>query len=628
MARQSSALGERRVATANVGARPTRAPTMSAVFLIAAWFGLLAGVLEGAIRTTLRGVSGFVYLNSPAILWIAPAFNAVLFLTIAAGVGLILRWWKGAVSAALLGALFSWIALSGLLLTLGKMNQGAALILGLGVAWQLGRWFKRHEPQLLLFLRRTIVPLFVLAAALGAAGGRWDRWQERSLLQALPAAPAGKPNLLLITLDTLRADHLSSYGYERRTTPNIDRLATRGVQFEHAIANSSWTLPSHASLFTGRLPYEHHADWLDPLDASYPTLAEVLAAEGYATAAFAANTEYVTPERGLARGFARFEVYGSSLSDDIVRTLYGKKMALNMLPRLGYFDIPGRKRASQVNREFLRWLDDNPRRPFFAFLNYLEVHDPHVPVQGYDSEFSEQAARGDLINFQFQPHVFRRKPRLTTEEIRSEINGYDACLAYLDAQLGLLFQDLAARGLEKDTLIILTSDHGEAFGNHDLFGHGNSLYIETLHVPLIVVWPGRIPAGRRIGPTVGLQRVPATVLDLLQIRDASPPFPGESLAALWSSGGVDVPGDAVLSQVSSGRFKEGPPSYPTTSGSLTSVVTDHWHLIRSESGRVQLFAWRDDPLEARDVAATTAGQAAIGDLERLLPPHPNREAQR
>jgi arylsulfatase A-like enzyme len=589
------------------------------VFLIAAWFGLAAGLLEGMTRTLLRGIPGFVYLNSPDILWIAPALNLSLFVALAAGLGLALRLWGTALSTAVIAALFGWVGFFDLLLTLGKMSQVASLLLSLGLAVQLGRWLRGREQAVLSFFRRTIGSLLILAIFTGAAGFKWDSWGERSLLRRLPAAPAGAPNLLLITLDTLRADHLSSYGYARRTSPNIDRLAQEGVLFERAIANSSWTLPSHASLFTARLPHEHKANWLDPLDSTYPTLAEVLAAQGYVTAAFAANTTYVAPEWGLARGFTRFEAYGSSLSDDITRTMYGKKLALNLLPRLGYFEIPGRKRASEVNQEFLHWLDGTRGRPFFAFLNYFELHDPYLPLPGYESRFSDQMTRGDLINFQFQPNVFRRKPTLTAQEIQSEVDGYDACLAYLDARLGQLFQELAARGVDKNTLVVLTSDHGEAFGNHDLFGHGNSLYIETLHVPLIVVWPGHIPAGKRIVPTVSLHRVAATVLDLFGLGGTAPPLPGRTLSGLWLSDSSDRPGDAVLSEVSPGRFKEGPPSYPTTSGGLKSVVTDRWHFIRSESGRAELYAWREDREEAHDLAATPAGQAVIREIQGLLP---------
>ena len=127
----------------------------------------------------------------------------------------------------------------------------------------------------------------------------------------------------------------------------------------------------------------HGADWGSPLGTTYPTLAEALAGPGYATAAFAANTFFVTPEWGLGRDFTNFEVYGSSLMDDVVRTIYGKKLAVTLLPRLGYFDIPGRKSAAEINREFVTWLDRSRGRPFFAFLNYFDLHDPYLAPQPY-----------------------------------------------------------------------------------------------------------------------------------------------------------------------------------------------------------------------------------------------------
>jgi arylsulfatase A-like enzyme len=485
------------------------------------------------------------------------------------------------------------------------------------VAVQVGRWLRGREGVLLSFLRRSLPALVVAALIAGQVGARWDGWRERRLVSGLVAAPQQAPNLLVIVLDTLRADHVSAYGYGRPTTPNIDRLAREGVLFEHALANSSWTLPSHASLLTGRLPHEHGADWLDPLNATYPTLAEVLAARGYVTAAFAANTSYVSPEWGLARGFSRFDVYGNTLADDVVRTVYGRKLALNVLPRLGYFDIPGRKRAADVNAEFLGWLDRIPDRPFFALLNYFDVHDPYLTATEYELRFAAEVSRGDLVNFQFQPNVFRRKPTLSAGEIQMEIDAYDGCLAYLDAELGRLFAALAARGLGEQTLVVLTSDHGESFGNHDLFGHGNSLYFESLHVPLILFWPRMIPSGVRIAGLASLHQIPATVTDLLGIEAA--PLPGQSLAGRWTAEAGGAVTDAVLSEVSSGRFQEAPPNYPTSAGGLRSLVTDQWHLIVSASGTTELYAWRGDRDEARNLANTPAGQAALPALMREFP---------
>jgi arylsulfatase A-like enzyme len=589
----------------------------SQVFLIAVWFGLAAGLLEGLTAVLLRGVPGFSIVGLPEILWIAPGFNLTLFLLMNVVLDLLFYRQAKGPQVRQIVSLFSWVTLFGFLLLVHKLHQGASLILSLGLALQIGRWLRGREQRLLSFLKHTVGPMVAVSLLASLVGIQWDSWRERFLVGQLPQPQTSAPNLLLITLDTLRADHVSAYRYERLTTPNIDRLARGGTLFEYAFANSSWTLPTHASLFTGRFPYEHKADWWDPLDGKYPTLAEALASRGYVTAAFAANTHYVTPEWGLARGFTRFKVYGSSFIDDSVRTVYGKKLATNILPRLGYFDIPGRKRALEVNREFFHWLDGIKGRPFFAFLNYLDVHDPYLTVAPYQSKFSQEVTRGDRINFQFRAHAFRHKPVLTTQEIQTEVDSYDGCLAYLDTQLGVLFSELAKRSLDKNTLMIVTSDHGESFGNHDLFGHGNGLYLETLHVPLIFYWPGRIPSGARVSRVVSLHQIPSTIMELFG-ETASPSFAGRSLASLWAAVVPDASGDPILSELSPGRFKGSMPHYPAARGGLKSLITDQWHFILSESGQTELYAWREDTQESHDLASSPLGQVVVEELKREL----------
>jgi arylsulfatase A-like enzyme len=507
------------------------------------------------------------------------------------------------------------------------MHQVAALILSLGVGVQIARLLQRREERALSFFRRSIAVLIAAATLSGVVGASWNGWRERGMVKGLAEAQDDSPNLLLITLDTLRADHLSAYGYHRPTSPNIDRLAGEGAMFVNAFSNSSWTLPSHASMFTGRLPNEHKADWTDPLDEKYPTLAEALASRGYRCAAFSANTSYVAPEWGLARGFSRFETYGNSLIGDAAFTVYGRKLALNLLPRLGYYDIPGRKRASEINREFYDWLEGNGERPFFAFLNYFDLHDPYLTVAPHRTRFSDKVTRGNLVNFQFQPETFRRKPALTPEEVQVELDSYDGCLAYLDAQLGELMAELARRGLDKKTLIIVTSDHGESFGSHDLFGHGNSLYLETLRVPLIFDWPGKIASGARFSEVVSLRQVPSTVMEFLNLS-ASSPFPGESLAGLMARAFDKPTSNIALSELSPGRFRSGPPNYPTTAGGLKSLVTAEYHLIVSESGRAELYRWQDDPQEARNLAGDPQLQPVVErlkqQLESLMSPYTTR----
>ncbi len=327
------------------------------VLLIAAWFGLLAGLLEGVIANFLRGVPGFAVRVSPEILWIAPAVNLVLFLFMGLGLAVLFRLNRKLAGISFSAGFFSWVTLFCLLLLVGKINQLASLILSLGVGVQVARMLRGREQRTLNFFRKSAGILVISALLIGTAGAYWMSIRERQSVNMLPQPKPGAPNVILITLDTLRADHVSSYGYGRATTPNLDRAAQGGVLFENAFSNSSWTLPPHASLFTGRLPHEHKADWTEPLNDKYQTLAELLSQRGYLTAGFSANTSYVAPEWGLARGFTHFAAHGNSIVESATTTVYGKKIALNILPRVGYFDIPGRKKAQHVNQELFDWLD-------------------------------------------------------------------------------------------------------------------------------------------------------------------------------------------------------------------------------------------------------------------------------
>ncbi|RPJ59127.1 MAG: DUF229 domain-containing protein [Acidobacteria bacterium] len=589
--------------------------TLRDFFTASLWFGLFAGIFEATARSLPRLVPGW-HTDSPVeILWIAPAFNLALYLALGAVLMLLSRLIK-AVNLRLALGLFVAVFLFGVLFSLDLIGRLPALILALGVGVQSRRSILGREKTFVKYLRYSLPLLVIVAVLLASTGLARHRWQENRRVAELPPPRQPGPNVILITADTLRADHLSAYGYARRTTPFLDRLAVNGVLFEAAFSNSSWTLPSHASMFTGRLPNMHGADWQAPLDSRYPTLAQALAAEGYVTAAFAANREYVTPEWGLGRGFTHFEVFNGSLADYAMRTVYGKRLALNILPRLGFYDIPGRTNAAQLNAGFLRWLDRSERKPFFAFINYMEAHDPYLTQPEYSTRFSAQPSRGDLINFQFGV-AFRRKADLSDAEVQREIDGYDAALAYLDDQLDRLFDELETRGLLGNTIVIVTSDHGEAFGNHNLFGHGNSLYKETLHVPLIFYGPGRIPPGRRVSEVAGLSQLPSTVMDIIG-RKPEAVFPGESMAPLWAGGDAAGKGSAVYADLRPGRFQGGPDFYPNSREGWSSIITHDWHLLTSDSGQTGLYAWREDPQETHDLAADPSKQEVIKRLQQEL----------
>ena len=581
------------------------------IVLLAGWAGLLAGLLEGFAAAGLQWF-GWPRRVPAAILWVAPAVNVTLLVIVGAALAAVARVAPPRLFGRLAVTTILWVCGFAVVQAVDVMRPASGLILALGIAvaatrrpGAFDRWHRRA--------RRSLKPVVITATVSALIGASWSPIRERVALAALADPPPAVPNVVLVTLDTLRADHISTYGYGRRTTPHLDDFSTRGVLFEHAFSNSSWTLPTHASLLTGRFPHEHSANWLQPMDRRWPTLAETLAAKGYRTAAFAANTYYVAPEWGLGDGFSRFDVYGHSAIDLLMRTAYGRRLALNVPPRFGYFDTPGRTRAEHLNSRFLKWIDDDRSRPFFALLNYLDVHDPYVTEPAYHKKYSAAAAAGNLINRQRQPHGFRTKASLTSEEIRAEIDAYDGCVSYLDFHLGRLFEALTQRDLTRNTLIVLTSDHGESFGNHDLFGHGNSLYLEALHVPLVIVWPGGVPAGVRVDEPVGLERVAATIDALVTRTQSSSSFPGDTLASLWTSEPVHAADSVpVLSEVS--KVNGGPPPYPTSQASLTSLITTDWHVIVSDTGGAELYAWRTDPEERRNLATDSRAQAVLPEL--------------
>jgi arylsulfatase A-like enzyme len=180
--------------------------------------------------------------------------------------------------------------------------------------------------------------------------------------------------------------------------------------------------------------------------------------------------------------------------------------------------------------------------------------------------------------------------------------------------------------LDRQTLIIITSDHGESFGNHDLFGHGNSLYFETIHVPLIFYWPGRIPEGVKVPQVVSLRRIPTTIMELLFKDNDSHKFPGISLSHLWSKNQGDDATEPVLAELTSGRFKGGPPNYPTSQTGLKTLITEKWHYIFSDSGREELYAWPKDRDESENLANNSEFSVITRELKTKLHRQFNKKA--
>jgi len=399
----------------------------------------------------------------------------------------------------------------------------------------------------------------------------------------------------------VHALELGLYGETLPTTPFIDRYARGGVVFDAAFSAAPWTLASHASMFTGRYPHELSAGWSAPLDDRWPTLAERLRAHGYRTGGFVANVEFTGVETGLSRGFVHYDDVHESAAWVLLSSSLGRFIGNN--PRLrklaGWHDVLDRKHASAVDGEVLAWVDQGGSGPVFLFLNYLDAHEPYVPSAKYWDAFSGGLKRRqDLIRF---PNARRGerafKASMTPAQVEAERRAHLASLAELDAGVGRLLDGLRRRGLLDNAVVVITADHGEQFGEHHLFSHGNSLYSQLLHVPLVVVAPGRVPAGLRAATPVSLRDLGATILELAGIRD--PAFPGASLARAWTSPGAPAAAASpVVAEVEPAPREA--LRYPAAKGPMRSVVLGRYQYIRRRNGPEELYDYTADRAEADD----------------------------
>ena len=582
--------------------------------LLGAWFALIAGLGDA-----LFGFIAFVVMHRyvqhlpPQLVWLSPASNIVLF----AVPGLILwalsRWRPASFWPFASVIVFGFISAAGLTTHVASLHPAAAAILSLGIAVQTARLIVAHPAGARRLIRYTLPLMAAVAIIGGLAQKGLERLAEKRMIGELPPAAQGSPNILLIILDTVRAASLSLYGYSRPTSPALEEFAKRGVTFDLAISPAPWTLPSHATLFTGRWPHELTANWRAPLDDAYPTLAEVMAEHGYLTSGFVANRVYTSRESGLARGFQHYDDVRYTAGQVILSSALGRFLiSRTPLPRwVGFRDVIGRKRAINVNAELLDWLHNTRGngRPFFAFLNYFDAHYPYTPPAPFDTLFDKQ-------RFPSDPGI--DSLRIDPAAMVSETAAYDEALAALDHQIGLLLAQLAREGALKNTIVIVTSDHGEEFGEHGVLRHGKTLYMQVTHVPLVIAFDGRVPSGARVSSPVSLRDVPTTLIDLAHVSNQSarsaPALPGRSLSRFWT----DSParGDTILSEV---RFRPNRPRRePRSKGDLASIVVDYEHLIRGGDGVLELYELNTDLDEKRNVASHPDARDRVQRLAAAL----------
>lgn len=455
-------------------------------------------------------------------------------------------------------------------------------------------------------LKWTLLGNAVLA--LGVPG--WLLLQEDLATSRLPVPPDGAPNVLLVVVDTLRADHLSAYGYPRNTSPHLDQLAQRGVLFEKAIATSSWTLPSFASMVTGLYPSDHGAE-TRRLDGRHATVAEVFQSLGYRTGAFSANPFFFCPRMGFGRGFLRFSEISHSPSEWLNRTALGRYL-LPWFGRVGVKLPPPRRDAVDVNHSFLHWLDARPGRTFFAMLNYFDVHDPYFPPNPYRQMFSTASSSNKVK----EEWVRNQVPIRTPSGVRTWVDAYDGSIRFLDDQIADLLTELEKRGMGANTLVVMAGDHGESFGEHGLVQHNNALYMDTIHVPLIFFWPGKVPQSIRVKQPVSLASIPATLLDLCGQRSHSA-FEAASLKPLFEPGGP-TSWPSPRSEMAQLPYSFSNPGDPILYGRMTSIVRERWHYILHEHTGEELYDWSSDPEETKDLSHTPEAQEVLAEFRKQL----------
>jgi len=411
----------------------------------------------------------------------------------------------------------------------------------------------------------------------------------------------GRPNVVLICLDTVRRDHMSVYGYHRDTTPTLREFARTAVVFTGAVASGDMTLISHASLFTGLAGYEHgvHASvenpYGRPLADKFVTLAEILRDRGYRTYAVVANTVFLSREYGFAQGFEYFDDRWPRLAvSDVATWSLRGAISLNEL-----WDSPWSARirrfrsADEINEEAVRLLDVAGGRPLFLFLNYMDAHTPYIPPEPFATMFPGRLREYGHGRWLEEWNEILKTGAALPEEARAHlISQYDGAIAYIDNRLGRLFQELKWRGMYDNSLIVVFSDHGEAFGEDGEFGHPMSVREHQVAIPLLMKLPGSVQQRKIHGP-VGLRDVMPTILRILGL-----PTPEDISGRDLLSGEPFTDATAVAEAYPfaytlnvSERFRR----------VERAIYWKRWKFIGSDTGKRELYDLRTDPAETNNL---------------------------
>ena len=592
---------------------PARRAVMPAV-AVAAGFAIHALV----IRETISGVNPIAaefLLNTGVLVALGAAFGAMAAF-IAARTGRVAEVYAVAVVAALSAAAAApFVPREARAFALVLAPPVFLALSGAAIELMKSRWAARVFAA--AFTIACVAALFIL-------GERTGQRPAAPIERPVWSAISSRPNVVLVVMDTLRADHTSMGGYRFPTTPEMGKLAKDAQVFANAVSVDSCTLPSHASIFTGLYPREHgaHADmergpviteryrpFFMPLAPSRRTLASYLSSVGYTTGAIAGNYARLCRQLGLSQGFQYYHdsprlmlfteggspVYKYGL--DAIDRMFGRNGKL-LQPYWSGKDVT---RMAQV------WVGERAQTPFFLFLNYM---DPHYPYSA-PPPFDHIDGPGISYNMAMRQDTWERLisryintgTGLDAKFLREVVNQYDGEIAYADHWLGELIETLKARGLYDDSLIIVTGDHGEFFGEHQYIDHSVAIYEEGVRVPLVVKYPKGAHAGEVKTERVSNMDVFATVLDA-----AGVPMPRVSAQPLDRTSHP-----VILENYESGlqakRYQK------RARRSLTAIYSGSYKYTKATNGQNELYDLSTDPGEGRNLVREKPDVAARLDAE-------------
>lgn len=579
----------------------TRREAVVGGLLVPVCAGLTGAALNVLWYLAHRYLLHDLVFNGLDAVWLQPCAYVILALVPGIPLALLLVAWPRPRLWQLLVFGCGWAVIFCVGLLFRQMSSWATLILSAGAASRIAVLAGREPAPWIPRLRRASlallsIPVLGLILSRGAPP-LVERWRTSHLA----AAPAGAPNVLWVVIDAQRAQNLDLYGYGRRTGPELDTLAASSTVFDWAIAPAPWTLASHAAMFSGRPASQLSVRWFHPFTDPVPRIAQVMREHGFRTAGFSANISYAGPASGLERGFTRYSTRPLNLGrviraapiwntptgvavwkargwTEVLAALRPPKLARSFFPEGRY------RPAENIGTLFLDWQRQDNAHPFFAFLNFLDVHEHHTP----------RTARPEVVH-------------------GADLNeaGYDDAMVYDDSVIGAIVDSLSARHLLDHTLLIVSSDHGEQFNEHGLRGHSNSLYSQLLRVPLVIRLPGVVPAGLRVPTTVSTRDLAATIVDLTGLHDAR--IPGQSIADAWRHPGA--PRDAALSEVEGNPMADA--NSPTVHGPVRSLMDDTWHFIDAPDSDA-LYLYRADPGELKNLVHDSATAAVVARLRSQL----------